>query len=93
CCCLYKKEIGVIIRDPEETLSSKTPAETPKLKDKGKCILIETPNLMKKKDQIELDAEYARKLHEEINKGHEEINKDIDWDAAIDHVNQKSKNP
>nr|GFC61959.1 hypothetical protein [Tanacetum cinerariifolium] len=22
-----------------------------------------------------------------------EINKDIDWDAAIDHVNQKSKNP
>nr|GFC12685.1 hypothetical protein [Tanacetum cinerariifolium] len=42
---------------------------------------------------IELDAEYARKLHEEINKDHEEINKDIDWDAAIDHVNQKSKNP
>nr|GEX47268.1 hypothetical protein [Tanacetum cinerariifolium] len=41
---------------------------------------------MKKKDQIELDAEYARKLHEEINK-------DIDWDAVIDHVNQKSKNP
>nr|GFD00005.1 hypothetical protein [Tanacetum cinerariifolium] len=40
---------------------------------------------MKKKDQIELDAEYARKLLEEINKDHEEINKDIDWDAAIDH--------
>nr|GFB43282.1 hypothetical protein [Tanacetum cinerariifolium] len=33
---------------------------------------------MKKKDQIELDAEYARKLHEEINKDHKEINKDID---------------
>nr|GFD43362.1 hypothetical protein [Tanacetum cinerariifolium] len=46
---------------------------------------------MKKKDQIELDAEYARKLHEEINKDHEVINKDIDWDAAIDHVKQKSK--
>nr|GFD50422.1 hypothetical protein [Tanacetum cinerariifolium] len=41
----------------------------------------------------ELDAEYARKLHEEINKDHEEINKDIDCDAAIDHVKQKSKNP
>nr|GFB81348.1 hypothetical protein [Tanacetum cinerariifolium] len=54
--------------------------------DKGKGILIETPNPIKKKDQIELDAEYARKLHEEINKDHEEINKDIDWDAAIDHV-------
>nr|GEZ08489.1 hypothetical protein [Tanacetum cinerariifolium] len=87
----------VIIRDPEEELSSKTPAETPaetpKLKDKGKGILVETPKPMKKKDQIELDAEYARKLHEEINKDHEEINKDIDWDAAIDHVNKKSKNP
>nr|GFD32669.1 hypothetical protein [Tanacetum cinerariifolium] len=28
---------GVIIRDPEEELSSKTPAETPKLKEKGKA--------------------------------------------------------
>nr|GEY45820.1 retrotransposon protein, putative, unclassified [Tanacetum cinerariifolium] len=81
----------VIIRDPREELSSKTPAETPKLKDKGKGILIEAPKLMKKKDQIELDAEYARKLQEEINKDHEEINKDIDWDAAFDHVQQKSK--
>nr|GEZ31195.1 hypothetical protein [Tanacetum cinerariifolium] len=61
----------VIIRDPEEELSSKTPVETPKLKDKGKGILIETPKPMKKNDQIELDAEYARKLHEEINKDHE----------------------
>nr|GEZ09232.1 reverse transcriptase domain-containing protein [Tanacetum cinerariifolium] len=34
---------------------------------------------------------YARKLHKEINKHHEEINKDIDWDVAIDHVKQKSK--
>nr|GEY32660.1 hypothetical protein [Tanacetum cinerariifolium] len=88
-----RRRKGVIIKDPEEELSSKTPAETPKLKDKGKGKLIETPKPMKKKDQIELDAEYARKLHEEINKDHEEINKDIDWDAAIDHVKQKSKNP
>nr|GEW06487.1 hypothetical protein [Tanacetum cinerariifolium] len=80
-----RRRKGVIIRDPEEELYSKTPAETPKLKDKGKGILIETPKPMKKKDQIELDAEYARKLHEEINKDHEEINKDIDWDATIDH--------
>nr|GFD41192.1 hypothetical protein [Tanacetum cinerariifolium] len=40
-----------------------------------------------------LDAEYARKLHEEINKDHEEINKDIDWDVAIGHAKQKTKNP
>nr|GEZ32515.1 hypothetical protein [Tanacetum cinerariifolium] len=61
--------------------------------NKGKGILIETSKPMKKKDQIELDAEYAKKLHEEINKDHEEFNKDIDWDAPIDHANQKSKNP
>nr|GEU75615.1 hypothetical protein [Tanacetum cinerariifolium] len=79
-----RRKKGVIIRDPKEELSSKTSAKTPKLKDKGKGILIETPKPMKKKDQIELDAEYARKLHEEINK-------DIDWDAVIDHVKQKSK--
>nr|GFA96467.1 hypothetical protein [Tanacetum cinerariifolium] len=52
---------------------------------RSKGIVIKTPKPMKKKDQIELDAEYARKLHEEINKGHEEINKDVDWDAAINH--------
>nr|GEZ32582.1 hypothetical protein [Tanacetum cinerariifolium] len=60
-----RKRKGVIIRDLKEELSLKTPAETPKVKDKGK----------------------------EINKDHEEFNKDIDWDAAMDHVNQKSKNP
>nr|GEV33336.1 hypothetical protein [Tanacetum cinerariifolium] len=82
-----RRRKGVIIRDLEEELSSKTPAETPtdaKVKDKGKGIMIEKPKPMKKKDQIKLDAEYARKLHEEINK-------DIDWDTAIDHVKQKSK--
>nr|GFA32996.1 hypothetical protein [Tanacetum cinerariifolium] len=80
-----RRRKGVIIRDPEEELSSKTPAETPGLKEKGKGILVETPKPMKKKDQIELDAEYARKLHEEINKDAEKINKDINWDVAIDH--------
>nr|GEW45236.1 hypothetical protein [Tanacetum cinerariifolium] len=65
-----RRRKGVIIRDPEEELSLKTPAETPK---------------------IELDAEYERKLHEEINR--DEFNKDIDWDAAMDHVNQKYNNP
>nr|GEX93115.1 hypothetical protein [Tanacetum cinerariifolium] len=73
-----RRRKGVIIRDPEKELSSKTPAKNPKLKDKGKGILIKTPKQMKKKDQIRLDAEYARKLHEEIDEDHEEINKDID---------------
>nr|GEW89847.1 putative ribonuclease H-like domain-containing protein [Tanacetum cinerariifolium] len=82
-----RKRKGVIIRDLEEELSSKTPTETPtdaKLKDKGKGIMIEKPKPMKKKDQIKLDAEYARKLHEEINK-------DINWDAAIDHTKSKAR--
>nr|GEV38190.1 hypothetical protein [Tanacetum cinerariifolium] len=63
-----RRRKGIVIRDPEEEFSSDTPAETPKVKDKGKGILIEAPKPMKKKDQIEIDAECARKLQEEINK-------------------------
>nr|GFD28901.1 hypothetical protein [Tanacetum cinerariifolium] len=48
---------GVVIRDPEQDLPSDTPAELTKVKDKGKGILIEAPRPMKKKDQIEMDAE------------------------------------
>nr|GFC31634.1 hypothetical protein [Tanacetum cinerariifolium] len=39
---------------------------------------------MKKKDQIEMDAEYARKLQEE-----EESFKNVDWNTAFDHVQAK----
>nr|GEX23456.1 hypothetical protein [Tanacetum cinerariifolium] len=42
-----------------------------------------------KKDQIEMDAGYARKLQEEINKEHEETYKNIDWNATLDHVQSK----
>nr|GFA51391.1 hypothetical protein [Tanacetum cinerariifolium] len=35
-----RRRNGVIIRDPEEELPLKTPAETPKVKDKGKGILV-----------------------------------------------------
>nr|GEU68443.1 hypothetical protein [Tanacetum cinerariifolium] len=91
CCCLYKKEKRSDNQRSEEELSLKTPAETHGLKDKGKGILVESPKPIKKKDQIELDAEYARKLHEEINKDHEEINKDIDWDAAMDHTESEAR--
>nr|GEY64469.1 hypothetical protein [Tanacetum cinerariifolium] len=44
---------------------------------------------MKKKDQIEMDAEYAKKLQEELEKRHEEAYKQIDWNAAFDHVQAK----
>nr|GEZ46568.1 hypothetical protein [Tanacetum cinerariifolium] len=56
---------GVVIRDPEEELHDDTPAETQSAKDKGKGILVADPKPMKKKDQIAMDAEYARKLQEE----------------------------
>nr|GEZ82829.1 hypothetical protein [Tanacetum cinerariifolium] len=79
----------VVIRDPEDELHTDTPAKTLTVKDKGKGILIEDPKPMKKKDQIEMDAEYAKKLQEELDKEHEEAYKQIDWNAALDHVQAK----
>nr|GFA17507.1 hypothetical protein [Tanacetum cinerariifolium] len=84
-----RRRKGVVIRDPEEELHDDTPAETPSVKDKGKGILIEDPKPMKKKDQIEMDAEYAKKLQEELEKEHEEAYKQIDWNAAFNHVQDK----
>nr|GEX20128.1 hypothetical protein [Tanacetum cinerariifolium] len=81
-----RRRKGVVIRDPEEELHTNTLAETPTVKDKGKGILIEDPKPMKKKDHVEMDAEYAKKLQEDLNKEHEEAYKNIDWNAAFDHV-------
>nr|GFC72518.1 hypothetical protein [Tanacetum cinerariifolium] len=73
------------LRDPEEESATSIiiPAET-KSKDKGKGILVEEPKPFKKKQQIEPDEQFARKLYAELNK-------DIDWDEAIDHVKLKAK--
>nr|GFA61835.1 hypothetical protein [Tanacetum cinerariifolium] len=84
-----RRRKGVVIRDPEEELHTDTPAETPTVKDKGKGILIEDPKPIKKKDQVEIDAEYAKNLQEELDKEHEEAYKQIDWNAALDHVQYK----
>nr|GEV73986.1 retrovirus-related Pol polyprotein from transposon TNT 1-94 [Tanacetum cinerariifolium] len=80
-----KRRKGVVIKDPKEesTTSSTIHAET-KSKDKGKGIMVDEPKPLKKKQQVEMDEEYARKLHAELNK-------DIDWDVAIDHVKLKAK--
>nr|GEZ50441.1 uncharacterized mitochondrial protein AtMg00810-like [Tanacetum cinerariifolium] len=72
---------------PAASATIPTAAQT----DKGKGILVETSKLMKKKDQIKMDAEYAKKLQEEIDRDHDGFSKDIDWDATMDHVNKKSK--
>nr|GFB26526.1 hypothetical protein [Tanacetum cinerariifolium] len=85
-----RKRKGVVIRDLEEELHDDTPAKTLSVKDKGKGILVEDPKPMKKKDQIDMDAEYAKKLQEEeLEKGHEEAYKNIDWNTAFDHVQAK----
>nr|GFB11791.1 retrovirus-related Pol polyprotein from transposon TNT 1-94 [Tanacetum cinerariifolium] len=70
-------------KDPEKESTTIIPADT-KSKDKGKGIMVEETKPQKKKQQVEMDEEYARKLHEELNK-------DIDWDMAIEHVKQKAK--
>nr|GEX49076.1 retrovirus-related Pol polyprotein from transposon TNT 1-94 [Tanacetum cinerariifolium] len=78
-----KRRKRVVIKDPEKESTAIILADT-KSKDKGKGIMVEKPKPMKKKQQVKMDEEYARKLHEELNK-------DIDWDVAIDHVKQKAK--
>nr|GEV83584.1 hypothetical protein [Tanacetum cinerariifolium] len=78
-----RRRRGVVIRDPKEESFAKTPTET-KSKDKGKGIMVEEPKPMKKKQQVELDEAYARKLQEELNQ-------DIDWEVAMNHVKQKAK--
>nr|GFA38259.1 hypothetical protein [Tanacetum cinerariifolium] len=55
-----RRRKGVVIRDPEEELHTDTPVETPKVKDKGKGILIEDPKPLKKKDQ---EPQYIKRYH------------------------------
>nr|GFB85927.1 hypothetical protein [Tanacetum cinerariifolium] len=43
----------------------------------------------RRKGVIEMDAEYARKLQEEIDKEHVEAYKNIDWNVVLDHVQSK----
>nr|GEY49779.1 hypothetical protein [Tanacetum cinerariifolium] len=62
-----RRRKGVVIRDPEEELPSDTAAETPKVKDKGKGILIKAPKPIKKKDQIEMDADESKDCQSNID--------------------------
>nr|GEW82796.1 reverse transcriptase [Tanacetum cinerariifolium] len=80
-----KRRKGVVIRDPEETATPLTIVHSePKSKDKGKCILVEEPNPLKKQAQIEQDEAYARELEAELNRN-------INWDDVIDQVKKKEK--
>nr|GEW62302.1 hypothetical protein [Tanacetum cinerariifolium] len=56
-----RRRKGVVIRDPEETITISTIIHTePKSKDKGKGIMVHEPKPLKKKIQIEQDEAYAR---------------------------------
>nr|GEV07343.1 hypothetical protein [Tanacetum cinerariifolium] len=60
---------GIVIREhkePSETRSTTT-ISSKKSQDKGKAKMIEEPMKPKKKDQILLDEEVAKKLQDEIN--------------------------
>nr|GEV77700.1 hypothetical protein [Tanacetum cinerariifolium] len=65
------------------TAATVTPALV-KVADKGKGILIEESKPMKKKQQVELDEAFTRKLQEEFNQ-------DIDWETAIESCKTKSQ--
>nr|GFA97081.1 hypothetical protein [Tanacetum cinerariifolium] len=78
---------AVELKVPAATITTtpvKVAAASTRRRRKGKGIMVEDPKPMKKKEQVEMDEAYARKLHEELNQ-------DIDWDVAIDHVKQKAK--
>nr|GEW46721.1 hypothetical protein [Tanacetum cinerariifolium] len=62
-----RKRKGVVIRDPEEESTTIIPVDT-KSKDMGKGIMVEEPKPLKKKQQVEMDEEYARKMHAELTK-------------------------
>nr|GEV97375.1 ribonuclease H-like domain-containing protein [Tanacetum cinerariifolium] len=55
------KEKGVIIQEPSKFRTT-SPSQPPQAKNKGKGIMIELGKNLKKKDQITLDEEVARKL-------------------------------
>nr|GEV79949.1 retrovirus-related Pol polyprotein from transposon TNT 1-94 [Tanacetum cinerariifolium] len=59
-----RKRKGVIIQDPEETTTTVTVQPKVQEKDKGKAILIDEPNLLKRQVQIDLDEEVRKPLTE-----------------------------
>nr|GEW00541.1 hypothetical protein [Tanacetum cinerariifolium] len=63
---------SIIISTAEPQVHAATitaaPSRRRKGVDKGKEILVEEPKPLKKKQQIEMDEEYARNLHVELNK-------------------------
>nr|GEX38798.1 hypothetical protein [Tanacetum cinerariifolium] len=97
---------GVTIQEPSEfrTTSPSQPSQPPQAKDKGNRIMVEPKKPLKKKDQIALDEEVAKKLEAEMKaeideeeritreKDEENIAVIKEWDdvqATIDRYKQK----
>nr|GEV20047.1 retrovirus-related Pol polyprotein from transposon TNT 1-94 [Tanacetum cinerariifolium] len=79
------KDAAVQGRDPKETATPSTIVHSePKLKDKGKGILVEEPKPLKKQAQIEQDEAYEKELEAELNKN-------INWDDVIEALKRQSK--
>nr|GEV60460.1 putative Gag-Pol polyprotein [Tanacetum cinerariifolium] len=86
---------GIVIRYHEEPSESRTTTiiSSNKSLDKGKTIMIEEPIKLKKKDQIFLDEEVAKKLQDEILTGPDlEVGTDLaagtDLEAGTDLVKE-----
>nr|GEV99311.1 Gag-Pol polyprotein [Tanacetum cinerariifolium] len=61
------KAKSIVMQEPSETPTTTTIPISLKVQDKGKCIMVEEPLKMKKKDQISFDEQKARRLQAEIN--------------------------
>ncbi|GJX12796.1 hypothetical protein Tco_0204554, partial [Tanacetum coccineum] len=84
------KAKSILIQEPSEATTTTIPAQ-PFSKDKGKVILVEPKRPMKRKDQIQVDEDLAKRLFAEeqaqLEKEQSEARKIAEWDnvqATID---------
>nr|GEZ57647.1 reverse transcriptase domain-containing protein [Tanacetum cinerariifolium] len=75
-----RRRRGVVIQDPEETTTALVIMNFHvKYKDKGKGILIEEPNPLKRQEQIEQDETFARQMEAKLNAN-------INWDDVMEQA-------
>nr|GEV67434.1 reverse transcriptase domain-containing protein [Tanacetum cinerariifolium] len=79
----------VVTAAATQVVAASTPISAAKPKVLKIAVAAPAVSTRKRKGVVEMDAEYARKLQEELNKEHEESFKNIDRNAAFDHVQAK----
>nr|GEX46496.1 hypothetical protein [Tanacetum cinerariifolium] len=60
------KAKGIVLQEPSESTTTTKTISSRQSQDKGKCIMVEKPMKLKKKDQNRLDEEAALKLQAEL---------------------------